>query len=219
MFVIAHTMVTADKHVTAPVCYNLRVVETRLASLMLYKLSFPNDGDKWQECVKLRQYQQSFMSLAQNADELKANNNGAGNAKLQMIKSLEIMLEQVERFLTNKDGYTLNQVASVVGMEVRSAYAIPSNSSLNYLIKESELKQRYMSKFPIRADVFHLYRRAKHVFSEALRVYQFRELCFSKGLPDVYEKLGHLMNESQSSCRDLFDCSCPELDELTNLAR
>jgi galactokinase len=27
------------------------------------------------------------------------------------------------------------------------------------------------------------------------------------------------MNASQESCRDLFQCSCPELDELTTLAR
>ena len=26
------------------------------------------------------------------------------------------------------------------------------------------------------------------------------------------------MNESQSSCRDLYECSSPELDELTSLA-
>ncbi len=27
------------------------------------------------------------------------------------------------------------------------------------------------------------------------------------------------MNESQTSCRDLYDCSCPEIDDITELAR
>ena len=32
-------------------------------------------------------------------------------------------------------------------------------------------------------------------------------------------KLGNLMNESQDSCRDFFQCSCPELDSLCDIAR
>ena len=27
------------------------------------------------------------------------------------------------------------------------------------------------------------------------------------------------MNESQTSCRDLYNCSCPEIDELTEIAK
>jgi len=27
------------------------------------------------------------------------------------------------------------------------------------------------------------------------------------------------MNESQESCRDLYECSCPEIDEITELAK
>ena len=31
-------------------------------------------------------------------------------------------------------------------------------------------------------------------------------------------RLGALMNETQDSCRDVYDCSAPELDELCRLA-
>ncbi|WP_180981093.1 hypothetical protein, partial [Pseudovibrio exalbescens] len=37
-FVIAQSFVAADKHLTGPVCYNLRVVEVTLAALVLGKI-------------------------------------------------------------------------------------------------------------------------------------------------------------------------------------
>lgn len=75
---------------------------------------------------------------------------------------------------------------------------------------------------PVEATHFQLYKRAKHVFSEALRVLKFRQVCLdaaSSPPETVMQTLGDLMNESQTSCRDLYECSCPELDELTRLAR
>ncbi|KAJ2001950.1 galactokinase [Coemansia thaxteri] len=36
---------------------------------------------------------------------------------------------------------------------------------------------------------------------------------------DSFAALGDLMNQSQDSCRDLYECSCPELDELCAIAR
>lgn len=62
-----------------------------------------------------------------------------------------------------------------------------------------------------------------HVFTEALRVLEFRDLCKEVGdttAPDaLLEKLGKLMDESQKSCANLFQCSSPELDQLTGLAK
>lgn len=74
----------------------------------------------------------------------------------------------------------------------------------------------------VEASRFQLYKRAKHVFAEALRVLQFREVCSqASSLPSqsVLEQLGQLMNESQESCANLYDCSCPELNELVRLSR
>ena len=49
---------------------------------------------------------------------------------------------------------------------------------------------------------------------------EFREECAKphEGHASL-EELGKLMNASQASCADDFECSCPELNQLTKLAR
>ena len=87
-----------------------------------------------------------------------------------------------------------------------SLYVTQSNSSLG----------------SVEATHFQLYKRAKHVFAEALRVLQFREVCLrasSSPSSSVLSELGKLMNDSQESCSRIYECSCPELDELVRLAR
>jgi galactokinase len=91
-------------------------------------------------------------------------------------------------------------------------------------LSEDAFKQLYIQQ-PIRAEIFHLYRRAKHIYSEEKRVVQFRDTCEKfMGQQDVvaetlFSELGALMNASQASCHTLYDCSCDELEELTVLAR
>lgn len=65
---------------------------------------------------------------------------------------------------------------------------------------------------------FQLYDRIVHVFSEAQRVYDFRDAC---DLPSdrAFERIGQLMNDSHFSCKDMYECSCEELDDLTDVCR
>jgi len=55
-----------------------------------------------------------------------------------------------------------------------------------------------------------VYRRVRHVVSEAQRVSQAATALQAKGWPTV----GELFNESHASLRDDFEVSCPELDAL-----
>ncbi|XP_072242158.1 N-acetylgalactosamine kinase [Leuresthes tenuis] len=63
---------------------------------------------------------------------------------------------------------------------------------------------------------FKLHQRAKHVYGEAARVMEFKSVCDS-GAAGSVPLLGELMNQSHASCRDLYECSCPELDQLVDI--
>ena len=63
-----------------------------------------------------------------------------------------------------------------------------------------------------------LRKRARHVCSEAERVYAFQAACAGKrldgsliegGEPAQLALLGELMNASHASCRDDYECSSP----------
>ncbi len=59
-----------------------------------------------------------------------------------------------------------------------------------------------------------------HVFAEADRVNQFFDQCNkSDSDNNVLEQIGTLMNDSHDSCAPLYECSCSELDQLTQLCR
>lgn len=109
----------------------------------------------------------------------------------------------MEDYLPQEEGYTRQEISGLLGVSI------------------DDLDQRYMSKFPVRAERFKLRQRALHVFNEAIRVIRFRSLLSSPppSGKDLLKSLGDLMNETQTSCRDVYDCSCPELDELCDLAR
>lgn len=82
------------------------------------------------------------------------------------------------------------------------------------LYYQAILNTTYLSKF-----FLSFFSRAYHVFGEAQRVYQFRDICEKGEYQNQLEDLGKLMNESHFSCRDLYNCSSPELEVLTELCR
>ncbi|XP_068169222.1 N-acetylgalactosamine kinase [Antennarius striatus] len=62
---------------------------------------------------------------------------------------------------------------------------------------------------------FKLHQRAWHVYGEAERVLQFKSVCESQPAESI-RLLGELMIHSHASCRDLYECSCYELDRLVD---
>ena len=199
-FITAQSFVAADKHVTGPVCYNLRVVECTLAAVFLAKVfglkkALPQDSSPLG--VSLRGFHDTYFEEKQGVTD---------NSKTSVTEfedQLNKLIQLAGDYLPQEEGYSRSEICGLLG------------------VSEDELNQRYMSKFPVRAEKFKLRQRALHVFTEALRVIKFRHLLSSPPSDgkELIKSLGDLMNETQTSCRDIYDCSCPELDELCDLAR
>lgn len=120
---------------------------------------------------------------------------------LDATAKLEELSKLVEDYLLQEEGYTREQLSEILGISV------------------DDINKRFTSKFPVRAENFMLRQRALHVFREAIRVNKFKALLDDPPSQDLLSSLGALMNQTQDSCRDDYDCSCPELDELCTLAR
>jgi galactokinase len=191
VFLVAQSFVTADKHVTAPKHYNLRVVECTLAAAVLaavHGVQISRDASPLG--TSLRGFHEALNGSSQQLKE----------------KSLDGQLRELiaitENSLNRVEGYTHEDVASILG------------------ISNTELEEQYTNRFPIQAERFMLHQRALHVFSEALRVQEFIQVLSGHGSQaDTIDRLGELMNATQESCRALYDCSCSELDELCRIAR
>lgn len=193
-FVIAQSFITSNKHVTGPVCYNLRVVECSLAAAYLYAVASKShslpalEKDSGPLGISLRGFHDSYFH----------------DSKLSFNDQLEKLIDITKDVLKKDEGYTREEIAEVLGLSVDA------------------LDKRFTSTFPVRADRFKLRQRALHVFSEAARVLSFLSILEntpSSEAATVNQKLGNLMNETQDSCRDVYECSCKEIDELCAIAR
>ena len=183
MFVIANTMVTADKHVTAPKNYNLRVVECRLAAAILAKK------------LGLTQL------LALNGPFTLKQVHEAAVKDKDLSKTFQVMIEAVEKYL-EPSAYTVEKVAQVLEESVEA------------------VSSKYIASIKVYTENgFKLFQRAKHVFEESERVYLFKDACLSENKDKFLKAAGDLMNASHMSCKTLFECSCAELDELTEMCR
>ena len=202
-FVIAQSFVAADKYTTGPVCYNLRIVEVTLAALVLAKIfglsGLPSDPGPLG--VSLRGFHDTYMH------EKCGIKNNHEVSKSEFQEQLQDLVSKVDQYLPQEEGYTRQQISEILGMEIK------------------QIEEKYMQKFPIRAERFKLRQRAMHVFGETIRVLKFMDLISApppqteKENTKLLQSLGELLNDTQDSCRDIYENSCPELDELCELAR
>ncbi|CAL1717410.1 unnamed protein product [Somion occarium] len=233
VLVCANSLVVSDKVVGAKTRYNLRVVETLVAARVLSRklnLTLPPSSTS-NKPPTLREVLSAYIGRPEPiaADALKEGLERI-LAEIHVLKASALRGEI--GIVGNEDedeGVTMEEMISASGLG------------------EDEFKRIYLSWVDVEATRFQLYKRTKHILTEALRVLQFRELCLASTthsisiLPtttstssssppssstsssststEAFKALGALMNASHDSCSRLYECSCPELDELTQIAR
>jgi len=171
VFFVANSLVESTKIITADTCYNMRVVECRLAAKILAKY------------LKLDWNKVSILKHVQDLGHF----------------SLEQMIHHTKEFL-HEQSFTRTEIASILA------------------ISEVDLTQNSYIGTKVKSNDFHLHQRALHVFLESKLVQEFAELCQSTVHdPSKGQKLGALMTSSHNSCRDNFNCSCPDLDKLVDI--
>ncbi|KAM4675603.1 N-acetylgalactosamine kinase [Discoglossus pictus] len=111
--------------------------------------------------------------------------------------NLENILTVVETVL-HPEPYSREEICEILGISI------------------DELRETILSQNTQDVATFKLYQRAKHVYSEAARVLSFKKVC-DEAPANAVQLLGDLMNQSHVSCRDLYECSCPELDQLVDI--
>ncbi|KAI6182461.1 hypothetical protein M3Y97_00382600 [Aphelenchoides bicaudatus] len=80
---------------------------------------------------------------------------------------------------------------------------------------DDDLRQHSLNSNTQEMKEFKLHSRAKHVFEEAQRVHDFEKACQKGDL----KLMSQLMDKSHESCKELYECSCPELDVLVKKCR
>ncbi|XP_075064065.1 N-acetylgalactosamine kinase [Mixophyes fleayi] len=111
--------------------------------------------------------------------------------------SLEDILTVVEEVL-HPEPYTREEICESLGITLE------------------ELRASILSQNTQNVSTFKLYQRAMHVYSEAARVLAFKKVC-DEAPANAVQLLGDLMNQSHVSCKDLYECSCSELDQLVDI--
>ncbi|XP_044835757.1 N-acetylgalactosamine kinase isoform X2 [Mauremys mutica] len=111
--------------------------------------------------------------------------------------SLKEMLTIVEEVF-HPEPYSVEEICTCLGISLE------------------ELRTQILSQNTQDVTTFKLYQRAMHVYTEAGRVLEFKKIC-SEAPASAIQLLGDLMNQSHISCRDMYECSCPELDQLVDI--
>lgn len=180
-FVIANTLVTSNKKLTAKYHYNLRVVECRLGALLLAKfLDLHVD-------YKTRPFP-SYKTLVDSYFGHKAPTHGPIRSNSQRPEKL--VPEGVTRpalpssRLPPRNAGGAHELRTMMGLvgQALGGPGMEDGMTWEQVAEKLEVDPKELEKAVADREVepkdgkFKIWTRARHVFSEAIRVYEFKEL-------------------------------------------
>eukprot|EP00850_Spirogloea_muscicola_P015711 SM000123S25823 [mRNA] locus=s123:43268:47291:- [translate_table: standard] len=257
-FIIADSLTESNKAETAATNYNNRVVECRLAAMVLAaQLGMPVEQAR---TVKTLGDVESLCTATSESLEL----DGPIPAVEKTLHEAPYMREEIEKVLeASLQELFQESPTSLAVLKVAESFkllqvswsiytalilSVHDRSILHYFAQYDHLHQSSVLEtssgkvtiavlsqaVTVRCHALYCQqhvtwhflsvgcsknKRSVHVYSEARRVLQFKEVAATHqfGACDadvVLSRLGALMNESHHSCSTYYECSCPELEEL-----
>ncbi|PNW70732.1 hypothetical protein CHLRE_17g732300v5 [Chlamydomonas reinhardtii] len=189
-FVIANSLAVSNKAETAPKRYNLRVVECRLAAVLLAMSLGMSREDALAKVRTLRDVEPLI------AEQHSGAHDGATCAAA------------VAQHL--KESYSLAELEEALGGKLADILFAAEPGSVRAL----QVAEQDKYAFPLRKRAVHVYTEAQRVL-DFRAVCEDASLPPGERLA----KLGRLMSDSHASCAELYGCSCTELDELVGIAK
>lgn len=202
VFLITNSLSIANKHETAPIQYNLRVVEMGIAAdLMAHTFDLKCERDSNVKTASLYGVMQAYFKQRRGEKPWDGNDPFEGGRRLEEMLKL---VEQMELSQALKDhGHSL------------------ADASAALELLEGDFHERYLTLLTVHFDRLQLYKRLVHVFSEALRVMTSLKLLASANEAltlNFLERFGQIMNESQASLKVDNESSSYQLDKLHSIA-
>jgi galactokinase len=197
-FLISNSLEIANKHETASIHYNLRVVEMGIASDYLahkFNLSLPLDSNL-KTTGTLRGFMDEYFEKVKHEKNWDGENVDVGMDRLQH------MVELVEEMFTpeqKSNGFTADDMAKEMGLS------------------REDFENKYLSVMEVKFNTLEVYKRAKHVYMESLNVLKCLKLL--EGTKENFlEKFGAIMNDSQHSLDVLNNSSSKRLNTICEIA-
>ena len=189
-FFVLHCGKTLNKAST--IHYNVRVFETRVAALLLkrYRLA---SSDK------------------QSIDDVKEKILLSDFETTNDTNPYDDLVEQISNMFSESKGrFTVNEIQELLGadsLECLSEKIHFPLKSLNLIVEANGEQFK-----------FNLLDRALHVYKEVNRVLKMQSIDSNETNDFKLNLVGQLLNESHQSLRELYECSCDELDRLIDLS-